>query len=125
VYGSTRRLPAPRAATANNAKRGQATDQSEVQARRRRGEGAGPQGRCRLDSDIPELVRIYEAERLAVQQMHKTGWSRLHHTYRWAGDERLLLRRLVIDYNERSLYDRHVDTEFDNVTHYTQALQGW
>ena len=115
LYGSTRRPPTNHMVETND---------NATKSKYKVPPASIVEGRRRIDSDIPEMVRIFEAKRLAIKEMQKLKRMRIQNIYRDGGDEKKILKRLVKDYNESSLYDRHVEDEFSGIDHFKQAMRG-
>ena len=82
-----------------------------------------PTKKCQ--NEIQELVRIFESKRLATKEMFYARQLKLKNSYATKkASDKLLVRRLVTDYNSNSIYNQHNEIEFENVTDFQTTLFG-
>lgn len=82
-----------------------------------------PAKKCQ--NEIQELVRIFENKRLTTKEMFHARQLKMKNQYATKkASDKLLVKRLVTDYNSNSIYDRHSTAEFEKVVDFQTVLLG-
>lgn len=82
-----------------------------------------PAKKCQ--NEIQELVRIFESKRLTTKEMFHARQLKMKNQYATKkASDKLLVKRLVTDYNSNSIYDRHSTAEFEKVVDFQTVLMG-